>query len=534
MLFSPGINTTDEITELSSVKNSKILCSSKLDINSGLSQSQTESEAYQTDQTPNNVKLDVPCVLESTQDIESFKPLADVLSDFFDPPSKAAGRRRSAPSYRRKSLARKDSPSLTLSKCLSQGDSCQDVGIKPLNEGDRYEEFKRKKWSEGTHKYFNKNCENHEFVNSEISKDINIKKECAINIVEFEKKEENTYNSHGDKDNTWKSHGDKENTVIDTIKNEEFSQVDLFCSTPIDVKRSYKSILSTSKKKTPTSTKRVRFIKDLIKEVDIDSNPGEIYSCTNLEPESLSVSEHSIKEEQSVQENVSINVSPKENENLNVKNNTCTIKQETSREIRDDLFSQVSPTVLEEMCSVGSDQNEKSLQISESERISSLTSDNASSDSNNNADDTIKLPITINEETLVHSPDIMKSETTTSNCSSVEEDKNLALGRESLRKNGSSMLKKVGKVKRFFYPTNSQINTSCPKTVYGFKQHHDVAETLDNNQTSIGTEMEGVAMTSKLITSDTTGTKSGTPSSVVRNTKCTTESGEFILLLSFT
>jgi hypothetical protein len=57
----------------------------------------------------------------------------------------------------------------------------------------------------------------------------------------------------------------------------------------------------------------------------------------------LSVSEHSIKEEQSVQENVSINVSPKENENLNVKNNTCTIKQETSREIRDDLFSQVSP-----------------------------------------------------------------------------------------------------------------------------------------------------------------------------------------------
>ena len=248
----------------------------------------------------------------------------------------------------------------------------------------------------------------------------------------------------------------------------------------------------------------------------------------------MSVSEHSIKEEQSVQENVSINVSPKENENLNVKNNTCTIKQETSREIRDDLFSQVSPTVLEEMCSVGSDQNEKSLQISESERISSLTSDNASSDSNNNADDTIKLPITINEETLVHSPDIMKSETTTSNCSSVEEDKNLALGRESLRKNGSSMLKKVGKVKRFFYPTNSQINTSCPKTVYGFKQHHDVAETLDNNQTSIGTEMEGVAMTSKLITSDTTGTKSGTPSSVVRNTKCTTESGEFILLLSFT
>jgi hypothetical protein len=63
-------------------------------------------------------------------------------------------------------------------------------------------------------------------VFSEISKDINIKKECAINIVEFEKKEENTYNSHGDKDNTWKSHGDKENTVIDTIKNEEFSQVD--------------------------------------------------------------------------------------------------------------------------------------------------------------------------------------------------------------------------------------------------------------------------------------------------------------------
>jgi hypothetical protein len=141
----------------------------------------------------------------------------------------------------------------------------------------------------------------------------------------------------------------------------------------------------------------------------------------------LSVSEHSIKEEQSVQENVSINVSPKENENLNFKNNTCTIKQETSREITDDLFSQVSPTVMEEMCSVGSDQNEKSPQISESERISSLTSDNASSDSNNNADDTIKLPITnsINEETLVHSPDItiMKSETTTSssNCSSVEE-----------------------------------------------------------------------------------------------------------------
>jgi hypothetical protein len=74
---------------------------------------------------------------------------------------------------------------------------------------------------------------------------------------------------------TYNSHGDKENTVIDTIKNEEFSQVDLFCSTPIDVKRSYKSILSTSKKKTPISTKRVRFIKDLIKEVDIDSKPGE-------------------------------------------------------------------------------------------------------------------------------------------------------------------------------------------------------------------------------------------------------------------
>jgi hypothetical protein len=57
-------------------------------------------------------------------------------------------------------------------------------------------------------------------------------------------------------------------------------------------------------------------------------------------------------------ENVSINVSPKENENLNFKNNTCTIKQETSREITDDLFSQVSPTVMEEMCSVGSDQKD--------------------------------------------------------------------------------------------------------------------------------------------------------------------------------
>lgn len=511
MLFSPGIDTTDEITELSSVKNSKILCSLKLDVNSGLSQSQTESEAYQTDQTPSSVKLDVTCVLESTQDNESFKPLADVLSDFFDPPSKAAGRRRSAPSYRRKSLTRKNSPSLTLSKC-SQGDSCQDVGIKPLNEGERYEEFKRKKWSQGAQKYFIKNCENHEFVDSEISKDINIKKECAINIVDFEEKEENTYNSHGD----------KENTVIDTIKNEVFSQVDLFCSTPIDVKRSYKSILSTSKKKTSTSTKRVRFVKDFIKEVDIDSKPGEIYSCTNLELESLSVSQHSIKEEQSVQENVS----PKENENLKVKNNTCTIKQETSREITDDLFSQVSPTVLEEMCSIVSDQNEKSLQVSERESFSSLTSDNVSSD--NNADDTVKLPIThsINEDTLVHSPDItfMKSETTTSsnNCSSVEEDKNLALERESLRNHESSVLKKVGKVKRFFYPTNSQINISCPKTVYGFKQHHEVAETMADNKTSIGTEMESVAMTSKLITSDT-------PSSIIntglRNTKSTTVSG---------
>jgi hypothetical protein len=53
------ISTTDEITELNSVKNSKILCSSKLDINSGLSQSQTESEAYQTDQTPSSIKQEI-------------------------------------------------------------------------------------------------------------------------------------------------------------------------------------------------------------------------------------------------------------------------------------------------------------------------------------------------------------------------------------------------------------------------------------------------------------------------------------------
>ncbi|XP_063432274.1 breast cancer type 2 susceptibility protein homolog isoform X2 [Mytilus trossulus] len=459
MLFSPGNNMTSETMEVCTLKESPVT-----KVNSKLLQENNEPNhsteikvnSYISSQEKNRGKIDTP-------------DLTDALSDFFDPPSKAAGRRRSAPSSRRNSFKTKP-PSCLSSISFTQGDSdknniiedlfsskdqhlnkCQnECPSKPSVETDE-------KCNQITEKF--DHCESVKQESTDLGKlDLSYSESSRLSEMSVENANKITMENEEEC-----LHENTQNL----IENEEFSQADLFCSTPYDVNRTYKSILSTAKKKTPASKKRVRFDKDL-DENFIISNELDINTSSAIGNSGKKIR----KTIDNLSDDVTIEM---ETDNSKTDNNGKGCDKET-----DDLFSQVSPSALQEMCSVSSDKLEESPCTGKpSASIDNLTK----SDTNNQTASIPVSPVTqinkivpVLEITIQPSKDV--SETENLSCATTSPEKTVSVETSSHIKT-DSLLRKPGKIKRFFYPTNSQINTSCPKSVYGFKQQPK--ETADNN-----------------------------------------------------
>ncbi|XP_071166843.1 breast cancer type 2 susceptibility protein homolog [Mytilus edulis] len=458
MLFSPGNNMTSETMEVCTLKESPVTkVASKLLQDNNESNHSTDIivNSYISSQEKNKGKIDTP-------------DLTDALSDFFDPPSKAAGRRRSAPSYRRNSIKTKPPNSLS-SISFTQGDSDKNNIIEDLfsSKDQHLNECKIEfpsKPNVATDEKGNQIIEKFDHCES-------VKQECA-DSVKLDSYSKSSHSNEMSLENLEKIAIQNEQECLhenaeNIIENEEFSQADMFCSTPYDVDRTYKSILSTVKKKTPASKKRVRFDKDL-DENFIISNELD----TNTSP-SVGNSGRKIRK---TTDKISVDVTfEMETDNSKMENNAKGCDKET-----DDLFSQVSPSALQEMCSVSSDKFEESPCTG---KPSALIDNLIKSDTNNQ---TTSIPVSpvaqinkivpVLDITIQPRNDVLETENL--NCTTTSPEKTVSVETNSNIKT-DSLLRKPGKMKRFFYPTNSQINTSCPKSVYGFKQQ--LKETADNN-----------------------------------------------------
>ncbi|CAG2253078.1 unnamed protein product [Mytilus edulis] len=335
MLFSPGNNMTSETMEVCTLKESPVT-----KVASKLLQDNNESDiiinSYISSQEKNKGKIDTP-------------DLTDALSDFFDPPSKAAGRRRSAPSYRRNSIKTKPPNSLS-SISFTQGDSDKNNIIEDLfsSKDQHLNECKIEFPSKP-------NVETDEKSNQIIEKFDHcesVKQECADSVKLDSSYSKSSHSNEMSLENLEKITIQNEQECLhenaeNIIENEEFSQADMFCSTPYDVDRTYKSILSTAKKKTPASKKRVRFDKDL------DEN---FIISNELDTNTSSSVGNSGRKIRKTTDKISVDVTfEMETDNSKMENNAKRCDKET-----DDLFSQVSPSALQEMCSVSSDKFEES------------------------------------------------------------------------------------------------------------------------------------------------------------------------------
>ncbi|XP_052098756.1 breast cancer type 2 susceptibility protein homolog [Mytilus californianus] len=451
MLFSPGNNMTSETMEVCTLNDSPVTkVSSKLSKENNDSDHSTEIivNSYISSLEKNNGKVDIP-------------DLTDALSDFFDPPSKAAGRRRSAPSYRRNSIKTKPANSVG-SISFTQGDSDKNNIIEDLfRTKDQHLNECPTKPNKETNENSIQITEKFDHCESVRQKSVDSEKFVSSVSKSQQCKEKSLENEEQSmlRNEQECLHENVENS----IKPEEFSQTDLFCSTPYDGDRTYKSILSTAKRKTPASKKRVRFDKDL--DENIINYIGTNSTTGNSEGKIRKTSN-----EFSADATFEI-----ETENARMENNAKGNDKET-----DDLFSQVSPTVLQEMCSVSSDKLEESPFTRKSTAsVDTLIRSDIS-------DQTGSIPISpvvqINNTIPVVEDKILPinnvSETENLNCAINSLEKTVPVETKSNIKT-DSLLKKPGKMKRFFYPTNSQINTSCPKSVYGFKQQPN--ETANNN-----------------------------------------------------
>ncbi|CAC5371393.1 BRCA2 [Mytilus coruscus] len=451
MLFSPGNSITSETMEVCTLKDSPVTkVSSKLLQDNNESDHSTEIivNSYISSHEKNKGKVDTP-------------DLTDALSDFFDPPSKAAGRRRSAPSYRRNSIKTKPANSVG-SISFTQGDSDKNdiIGDLYRTKDQHLNEYPTKPNKETDEKCIQIT---EKFDHCESVKQESVDSEKLVSSVSKSQhyKEKSLEN---EEQSTLRNEQEcLHENVENSIKPEEFSQTDLFCSTPYDGDRTYKSILSTAKRKTPASKKRVTFDKDLDENIIItdDLNTDIHYIGTN------STAGNSEKKIRKTSNKFSADATFEiETENAKMENNAKGSDKET-----DDLFSQVSPTVLQEMCSVSSDKLEESPAS-----VDTLIRSDISDQTGFIPISPVVQIITVVEDKILPINNV--SETENLNCAINSLEKTLPVETKSNIKT-DSLLKKPGKMKRFFYPTNSQINTSCPKSVYGFKQQPN--ETANNN-----------------------------------------------------
>ncbi|CAG2253044.1 unnamed protein product [Mytilus edulis] len=445
MLFSPGNNMKSETMQVCTLKESPVTkVASKLLQDNNESNHSTDIivNSYISSQEKNKGKVDTP-------------DLTDALSDFFDPPSKAAGRRRSAPSYRRNSIKTKPSNSLS-SISFTQGDSDKNNIIEDLfrSKDQHLNECKIEFPTEP-------NVETDEEKSNQIIEKFDhcesVKQECADSGKLDSSYSKSSHSNEMSLENVEKITIQNEQECLhenaeNLIENEEFSQADMFCSTPYDVDRTYKSILSTAKRK---------HLHPKTNELDTNTSPSVGNSGRKI---------------RKTNDKISVDVTfEMETDNSKMENNAKGCDKET-----DDLFSQVSPSALQEMCSVSSDKFEESPCTGKP----SASIDNLIKSNTNNQ--TTSIPVSpvaqinkivpVLEITMQPRNDVL--ETKNLNCATTSPEKTVSVETNSNIKT-DSLLRKPGKMKRFFYPTNSQINTSCPKSVYGFKQQ--LKETADNN-----------------------------------------------------
>ncbi|XP_060073629.1 breast cancer type 2 susceptibility protein homolog [Ylistrum balloti] len=380
------------------------------------------------------------------------KGVSEALSDFFDPPSSAVGRRRCAP---RKGKKRKLVDSLSLEVCSDNESSINVTQSKKMKmallsceNGENYRNMAQ--------------VQNEEDENITENK-ITIKNEFT---------EENTYSAS--LNSCQRKH---------SISQEDGSSGN--CSTPINTRRTLKSILSSKKKTTEGS--EVKSNKKLDDEEYVspdiiiqtlptdDTNSVEDFESDN-DTFTRSISKQDSASHDLTSENVCIDRSPRKDFDI---------------EFCDELFSQVSPSVLNEMCSVvtlvdkssktqksnleaGSEKAKPDLKLKADDKPVSVKTEVMEDVKTEDKEDVTLSLMKIKDENRVYTTSpLIKSED--ENKVTLHVDKK----EDSLQRidpdysrlkclRGSLSLKT--KPRKFLYPSTNQISKSCPKSVYGFSE----------------------------------------------------------------
>ncbi|XP_061173343.1 breast cancer type 2 susceptibility protein-like, partial [Saccostrea echinata] len=226
--------------------------------------------------------------------------------------------------------------------------------------------------------------------------------------------------------------------------------------TPMESNKRVKSILSNEKRRTRRSSTRKRVTFSHTDDTAKESNEVCTENSELVKEIKIEVTGQSF--EQSSSDHSS---HLKLNKELISHSNE---ESDVTTEDVDDLFSQVSPTSLNEMCSL----NNENLLTFDENRVHSNTL-------LNKCDKSPKIIDNIQKQQVKSSDKACKTKS--------EEDHKLLNSKPKETPVSSNVSSLRCKNRKFSYPTNNQITKSCPKTVYGFKEvesplqsHHIIAD----------------------------------------------------------
>ncbi|XP_069138457.1 breast cancer type 2 susceptibility protein homolog [Argopecten irradians] len=441
-------------------------------------------DLYMEDEIEESQNQDVTRVIQGIKRENISKTTADdsgvseVLSDFFDPPSSAVGRRRCAP---RKGKKRK-----LLDDSLNFG-SCDESMVS-------YSTPKSAKKKTAWLSIEDRDDQNKSHLQKEGGE---IKQEFQITI-KSEKVENQSQNDSQREENdrteeykiTVKSElieGELHSTTPKIcLRNQSLSlsQENVsheHCSTPNNADKTLKSILSSKKNdgSAVKSNKKVRF--SVEEKSSLKRNPTQLEDeeCVspdvfveNLMANDLNTGEKKKDDCHTIPVTISNGNSAQTNLMLGNIRSDKQPKTDSNVEICDELFSQVSPTALNEMCSA----------------VTMVDTDNLTQKPHKgNIKTNIKLPaddnpISVKVENKDTTLPEMKTETVDKVQSHpVKSEGNLPVHEPSNPKPNllRSSIGLASKPRKFLYPSSNQINKLCPKTVYGFAEQKNL--TMDTH-----------------------------------------------------
>ncbi|XP_033750183.1 uncharacterized protein LOC117334595 [Pecten maximus] len=386
------------------------------------------------------------CISKSTED-DSEKCVSEALSDFFDPPSSAVGRRRCAPRKGKKRKLLEDSLSLEVDNDNVMSNTTQ----------------RRKKMKT-------------DLLRSEDKKDdqskTDLQKEGYKSMEEYKisvKSEEIEEEIHSTNLNI---HQRKQSL---SLSQEDVSWEN--CSTPNNAKKTFKSILSSKKAEGSAvkSNKKVRFSveeksslkRNLTQMEDEEYVSPDVFVQTlltgDVNSEEVGNDSHTLTLANSERDSAQNNLM---SENIHTDKST---KNYPDLEVCDELFSQVSPTALNEMCSVAT-----LVDKSNTTQRSNLDTDKNKLNTKSLADD---KHVSVKTEDKNHvSLTFMKTEyDDKATCHVCKKEDSLPENEQS-NPRPTSLRGSIGlkaKTRKFLYPSTNQISKSCPKSVYGFAEQSE-------------------------------------------------------------